>query len=409
MHILFLTQVLPYPIDAGPKMRSYYVLRYLAGRHQVTLLSFVRPTDRPEAAAHLAEFCAAVHTVPMRRRPDRELLAAARSLLTGEPFLIARDLSPEMVTSLRERLAETRFDAILADQLWMARYALIAGELQPEARLILDQHNAVFMIPERLAEGEKNPFKRLFLGRETGRLKAFETAVCRQFDHVVWVTEEDRAAVCDLLTDDDPPLAPSTIIPICLDPEDSRWVEPASPTHRVTFIGGLHWPPNAAGITWFAREVWPRIAAERPDAVLTVIGKNPPAELVRLAAGDPHIEVTGYVADPTLYLAETGVFIVPLHAGGGMRVKVIEAWAWGLPIVSTTIGAEGIHYREGVDLLIADRPEDFAVAVCRLLDCPAEAEAMAAAGRRAVERHYDWRTVYHAWDDVLAADLLEVA
>jgi glycosyltransferase involved in cell wall biosynthesis len=161
-------------------------------------------------------------------------------------------------------------------------------------------------------------------------------------------------------------------------------------------MGGLHWPPNSQGVIWFAQEVWPRVLARVPEAVFTVIGKNPPS----LAGMAQAVEVAGYVADPEPYLAETAAFVVPLHAGGGMRVKILEAWRWGLPVVSTTIGAEGIDYENGRDLLIADSPDAFAEAVVRLL-CEWElAERIGQAGRRTVETHYDWRTVYRAWDAI---------
>ena len=116
------------------------------------------------------------------------------------------------------------------------------------------------------------------------------------------------------------------------------------------------------------------------------------------------VEICGYVADPLAYLAETAVFIVPLHAGGGMRVKIIDAWSWGLPIVSTSIGAEGIHYQDGMNLIIADSAAAFAQAVTRLLREPELAEKLGAAGRQTVETEYDWRQVYGAWDQIYARD-----
>jgi glycosyltransferase involved in cell wall biosynthesis len=132
-----------------------------------------------------------------------------------------------------------------------------------------------------------------------------------------------------------------------------------------------------------------------PDAVLTVIGKNPPASL-----GGKGVEVTGYVVDLAPYLAETSAFIVPLHAGGGMRVKILDAWSWGLPVVSTTIGAEGIKVDPGEDILVADTAQSFAQAVIQVLKDPILAQHLAQNGRRTVTKEYDWRIVYPAWDKV---------
>jgi len=401
MRILFLSQVLPWPLDAGPKMRSYYVLRHLAQQHQVTLLTFVRDTDRPADIAHLAEFCEAVYTVPMTRPVWRDLAFLGRSLVTGQPFLIARDQVRQMNEIIERLLADHYFDAVHADQLWMAQYALTVAQAarQTPPRLILDQHNAVQLIPQRMAAGEPNPFKRLFLAREAKLLARYESEVCRLFDHVVWVTAEDRQAVQNGHASANG-FAPSTVIPICTDPGQVAPLPESTGPRRITFLGGLHWPPNAQGIRWFADEVFPRIRAAHPQAVLTIIGKNPPPGL-----DGSQVEVTGYVADPQPWLAETAVFIVPLHAGGGMRVKILDAWGWGLPIVSTTIGAEGIAIEPGQNILLADTAPAFAQAVSTLLSRPDTARQIAAAGRQTVLEQYNWQTVYRIWDDIYQFEL----
>jgi glycosyltransferase involved in cell wall biosynthesis len=395
MHILFLSQVLPYPLDAGPKMRSYFVLRHLVQQHQVTLLTFVRDTDRPEDVAHLAEFCHAVHTVPMDRSRLRDARALTLSLLTGQPFLILRDRVPAMIHEVQRLVFSERCDVVHADQLWMAQYALHAKATSPQARLILDQHNAVHLIPSRLAGDAANPVKKILLGHEARALANYETEVCRYFDHVVWVTAEDRQAVAALSDGAVNSQIASTVIPICADTSLVRPVVPATNRRRVTFLGGLHWPPNAEGILWFAKHVFPKVRAEVSDAILTVIGKNPPAGL-----DGSGVDVTGYVVDLIPYLAETGAFIVPLHAGGGMRVKILDAWSWGLPVVSTTIGAEGIKTHPGEDILVVDTAQAFAQAVIRVLKDPTLAQQLAQNGRQTVMKEYDWRVVYPAWDIV---------
>jgi glycosyltransferase involved in cell wall biosynthesis len=163
----------------------------------------------------------------------------------------------------------------------------------------------------------------------------------------------------------------------------------------------MHWPPNAEGIAWFAREVWPRVQAQVPDSVLTLIGKQPPALFTKdLNAPPESIDVTGYVEDLNPYLEETAVFIVPLHAGGGMRVKILDAWCWGLPVVSTAIGAEGLAACHGQNLLLADSAEEFAAAVVQLLQKPDLAKTIGYGGRQTVEAQYNWQHIYQAWDKI---------
>jgi glycosyltransferase involved in cell wall biosynthesis len=403
MRILYLSQLVPYPLDAGPKVRSYYVLRHLArAGHDVTLLAFSREGDTPESIHHLRQYCAAIHTIPMPRSRLRDAWHLGRSLLLDQPFLIARDTIAAMHRKARQLVSTERFDAIHADQLWMAQYALaaksasgrwqVAGSERHSPLMTLDQHNATYLIPQRLAESETSPLQKLLLQREAKIMRRYELDVCRQFDHVIWVTAEDRAAVIDN--------SQFPVIPICIDPKTKPPVERVPNPHRITFLGGLHWPPNAAGIRWFTREVWPSVVEQFPTAVLTIIGNNPPPEIANLKSQVSNLQITGYVDDPTPYLQETAVFIVPLHAGGGMRVKILDAWAWGVPIVSTTIGAEGIAYHNGENLLIADDIAQFAEAIIYLMRDPDRASCLSRKGRCTLENCYDWQNEYQAWEAV---------
>ena len=411
--ILFLTQVLPYPLDAGPKIRAYYTLRHLSRQHEVTLLSFVRPGDPSGAIEHLQEFCQAVHTVPLRRSRARDAYHLLRSLATNTPFLIARDWVPEMAARISDfgfRIWD--FDFVHADQLWMAPYALLARDMRyaiSDTRLVLDQHNAVYLIPKRLAEREGNPLKRALLELEWRKLARYEAQTCQRFHHVVWVTEQDQEAVSSQQSAVSNThhasrftfyVSRNTVIPICVDPAAQPVIPRCPDAHRVTFLGGMHWPPNAEGLLWFTRHVWPRVQEAVPGACLTVIGKNPPAAIRNPQSAIRNVEVTGYMDDPTPYLAETAAFIVPLHAGGGMRVKILDAWCWGLPVVTTPVGAEGIRVQDGENAFLADTPDAFAQAVVRVLREPGLAARLASGGRRTVEAHYDWRKVYRAWDEV---------
>ncbi len=404
MKILFLTQVLPYPLDAGPKVRAYYVLRHLAQKHEITLLSFVRKSDSAAALAHLRHYCSAVHTTPMPRSKVRDGYHLARSLLTDQPFLIARDWMPQMATLLKRVIAdEGPFDAVHADQLWMAPYALLARQQQlAPLQLVLDQHNAVFMIPERLAGDDANPLNRQLLALEAKKLAHYEVETCSRFDQVTWVTAEDYAAVKAQANGTGAALPNAGIIPICGDVAEQPAIVRQATARRLTFVGGLHYPPNAQGICWFAEQILPQILAAAPDVVLTVIGKEPPAKLHELGIPSANLDVIGFADKVEPYLAETAVFLVPLLAGGGMRVKIIDGWKWGMPIVSTTIGAEGIQTQSGENIIIADSPTAFATATVALLQAPACAQTLANNGRVWLEEHYDWRKVYQRWDTIYA-------
>lgn len=405
-HILFLTMVLPYPLDAGPKIRQYYMLCHLVKRHQVTLVSFTRPDDDPDAIAHLERLCHAVHPVEMRRAHWRNLRAGIKGMLTGMPMLVARNEIKEMTATLRTLISENRFDVIHADQLSMAWWGRVAARLaEPHRpRALLDEHNAIYMLYRRMADTEPNPVRRTIMAREARAYADYEAAMCREFDAVLTVTAEDRENLLALfLLDERQGLVDKfTVVPICVDPEQVSPVVPregGAPT--VLHLGTMFWPPNVNGVLWFAREVLPLIHSKVPEARFVVVGKDPPPEVVALG-DDPRVEVTGYVVDPTPYLAAANVFVVPLHAGGGMRVKIIDGWLWGLPIVSTPIGAEGISVKNGENLLLAENAWAFAQATIRLLTDAHLNERMRSNGRAWVEEHYAWQTVYQRVDPIYA-------
>jgi glycosyltransferase involved in cell wall biosynthesis len=411
--VLFLSQLVPYPPDAGPKVRSYFVLRYLAQRYAITLLAFSRPDDPPESIEHLRTYCEQVITVPIHRTKVRDVRMLAASLLAGESFIIRRDSVAKMTAQVERLLASNAYDYVHADQLWMAQYGLHARQFAKVRKpcLILDEHNACYQIYQRLAEHETHPLKRWLWKREWPALRRFEVQACARFDRVVTVTEEDREILQGLVSDvwrkgrSADIIERFNTIPICVDVSSVQPIIPNKGSLDTLHMGTMFWMPNVEGVLWFAREVWPAVRQRFPEATFTVVGKNPPASIRELVASgfQGHgngIAVTGYVSDPRPYLVNAAVFIVPLFSAGGMRVKIVDGWRWGLPIVSTTIGAEGIHYRDGENILIADSPEDFSQAVLRVLSEPELAQYLRQNGRSWVEQHYDWQKVYSAWDSI---------
>ncbi len=403
--VLFLTQVLPYPLDAGPKLRAYFVLRHLARSHQVTLASFVRDEDTPEAVAHLASICEAVHTVPMVRSLPLNLRAATKALVTGQPIIIVRDEIAAMQRLIRQLVNEAAFDIVHADQTSMAQYGLYARCVADPSRrpkAVFDVHNALHRVYAQMLVDETSPLRKLYITRERAALERYERRLWPQFDGVVFVTDQDRSALGA------PPgdcLRLATI-PICAAPEDRALVTPAPDPKLVLHLGTMFWPPNVQGMLWFAREVWPRVIERVPEARLAIIGRRPPAEVQALDA-DPTISVLGYVEDPTPYLEQTAAFIVPLHAGAGMRVKVLDGWSWGVPIVTTRLGAEGIDITNGTDALVADDPAAFADAIIRLLQDPALRQRLRQEGHHMAATAYNWQRRYAAWDRLYAEVLHE--
>jgi len=377
-----LTQVLPYPPDSGPKIKTYHVIKYLAEKHRVTLVSFARG-DKTEEVRQLERYCRDVYTVPMERGALRDGVAMIFSLLTGQPWMMVRD-DRKLMRDLVDRLsAEQSFDVVHADQLNMCQYA----ERVPGVFKILDAHNALWLLYKRLWETKSpGPWKWL-LGRDWRLFKSYEGRLVREFEAVLAVSKEDKEALEEAAGQK----VDIAVIPIAIDTDEVTVVErEAEPTH-ILHIGTMFWAPNIDAVRWFVREVYPIIHRQQPEVQFDVVGSRPPAELLALNDADLGINVTGYKRDPTPYQKQAAVMVVPLLAGGGMRVKILHAFAEGIPIVSTTLGCEGIRVTDGEDILIADEPEDFAAAVLRVLNEPDLAQRLARNGRRLAETTYDYR------------------
>ena len=401
MRILFLTQLLPYPLFGGAKIRAYYMLRYLTQHHAVTLVSFVRDDDTKESIAHLEQFCEAVHTAPIARSRWRDGTALIQSLLTGQPAVIARDNITTMSALLQELVQKSPFDAVHADQTSMAQYGLLARDAHEGKRpfTLLDQHNAMYLLVKRQAGYEKG-LQRWVWRREARLFERYEAAICHEYDHVLTVTEEDKKALLSLFPSAERPQHQEkfTAVPICGAPEEHPLIDLVDEGPHIIHLGTMFWPPNIEGVLWFAQKVFPLVLRQVPDAHFTIVGKNPPPAVTALAEpGSPvagHVTVTGFVADPTSFLARSRAFLSPVQAGGGMRVKIIDGWLWGIPIVSTTIGAEGIATQPGDNILLADKPEAYAAAVVRLLTDGALRKKLRGNGRYWAKQQYNWQTTY---------------
>jgi len=407
MNILFLTQIIPYPLDAGPKVKTWHVLRYLAEQgHRVILASFVRPEEERFVDV-LRTVCAEVHTVPIRRSRPADIGYWLRSNLTGRPFLIERDDLKEMRLLVARIRSSQPLDFIHADQLTMTQFAIPSATTTPETSQparVFDAHNAVWTIVERMRQNAAW-FLRPVAALEARRIKRYEGMIVAGFDHTLAVTEPDRQALLQAVDAYNGSFAAQqdriTVVPIAVDTRQQTPVQRRPGSRKIVTLGTLHYPPNADGIRWFLQEVFPLVRRQIPDATLTIIGKNPPADFLQAVEQQPGaLTVTGYVPDLAPYLEEAALMVVPVRAGGGMRVRILEAFAYAMPVVTTTVGLEGIAAQDEVEVLIADTPPDFARQVVRLLQNEDLQARLSAQGRALAESHYDWQVVLQKMDRV---------
>lgn len=399
MKILFLTLIVPYPPDAGPRIKTWHVLRFLSEKgYSITLLTFVRKEEE-KYLPYLHQVCERVFAIPIQRSKIRDVLALTKSLLGGLPFLIERDSRPAMTKTAKELLQQELFDVIHIDQVNMAQFILDNNGYHSSSKTIFDAHNATWLILERMRTTAPALLKPI-ITLEAKKLRNYENQLVQKVDHVLTVTENDRQLLIEN-PDDENLKSKFHVIPIAVNTHELRTMVRKEGSNQILTIGSLNYPPNADGIRWFLRDIFPEIKRQKPEAALTIIGKNPPKDFFTLASpfGDT-IQITGYVEDLTPYLENSALMVVPVLAGGGMRVRILEAFSRGIPVVTTSIGLEGIDAENGRDVIVEDDPIEFANAVVALLENPAEQRRLASNARDLVTTLYDWKAVLQELDKV---------
>jgi polysaccharide biosynthesis protein PslH len=375
--ILFLTPQYPYPADQGTKLRNSHLIRLAAEAGQeIDLLTF-RPEQQaePETA-----WCRRIVTVPAPR--ERSLGRRLGQLtLSGNPDLVMRLHTLAFRGALGTLLRKKHYDVVQVEGLELSGYL---AELRGQ-RVIFDAHNAEFLLQRRAYLADRGRVRRahraLYSFIQWGRLRAWEAQVCRGAEVVLAASEPDARAL--------ERLSGRPVVPIQNAIELNRF--PFQPRETVRpellFDGTMSFRPNHDAASWFMDEIFPTIRARCPEARFWVVGREPPSGLVAANFRDNGVAVTGEVRSTAPYWERAGVYVLPMRIGGGVRYKALEAMARGCPIVSTKLGMDGTGAVPEVDYLEAQRADDFAAAVVRLLAEPELAGRISANARQTVARH----------------------
>jgi sugar transferase (PEP-CTERM/EpsH1 system associated) len=388
MHILWIKTELLHPVDKGGRIRTYNMLRELKREHRVTYVTLDDGTAAPDAAERALEYCDELVRVPFAvapRRSPRFFAELLGNLASRLPYAIARWRSPALTRAVEALCLKGDVDVVVCD--FLAPSVNVPAGLS--APTVLFQHNVEAVIWERHAQVAGNPLARWYMREQWRRMRRFEQAECRRFDHVVAVSPQDAEAFRR-----DYGVVSVSDVPTGVDTEYFRpsGAEARAPRDLV-FTGSMDWLPNEDAILWFAEAILPLVRARVPDVTLTVVGRNAPARIRALGESDPAIRVTGSVPDVRPYIERAALFVVPIRVGGGTRLKIFEAMAMERAVVSTRVGAEGLPVRDGVDGLLRDDPAAFADAVVELLHDPARADGIGRAAAAMVRANYGWEGV----------------
>ncbi|MBK7642421.1 MAG: TIGR03087 family PEP-CTERM/XrtA system glycosyltransferase [Planctomycetes bacterium] len=386
MRILFLSQRVPFPPNRGDKITTSKLIERMRRRHSVRCVAFSHGPEDDEGARELEDMGVSIRTVPYHDLYARVL--AAPLLFTSKPLTLGAYGSSELQRIVDEEIAQADLAYAYSSSMgaFLERHAtkprvMHFGELDSDKW-------------RQYAERSALPMSWVY-AREQRTLLEFERRVARSFsENVVCTPLEQRVFQQQI------PGASSVVLRNGVDLERFHPRANEVLEGELVFTGVMNYLPNAEGCAWFAREILPRIRAQRPQVRFSIVGSSPSREVERLAEL-PGVRVTGSVPDTREYLRHAAVAVAPLRIARGIQNKVLEALAMGLPVVGTTPATQGVEGSAGRDYLVADEPEAFAAAVLQLLAEPAHARELAAAGRSFVERNYDWEKVFAPLDGLL--------
>jgi glycosyltransferase involved in cell wall biosynthesis len=362
-----LLPAVPWPADAGAKIRNAGLLQTLREQHEVDVLAFGASGEQRPGVE--------VIPFPARRSVGRRVVDLGRSHL---PDMAQRLWSPAYAEALACRLERTRYDAVQAEGIEMARYLRLVA---PERR-VYDAHNAEFLLQQRLASRTSGAGA-LYSRLQWRRLERFEGGVVRHSRLTLAVSAHDANQLLALAGG----AANVRVVPNAIDIARYPFRPPSeTTTGNLLFLGKLDFRPNAEALAWFIDEVLPQTDASR----LFAVGGAPPKWLVRSGQHDPRIAVTGYVSDERPYLARCAALVLPVSTGGGSRLKALVAMAVGLPIISTRLGMEGLEAEAGTHFLQVETASDWIEGVRRILSDTQLRRRLACEARALVEQRYDW-------------------
>ena len=370
--------------STGAQIRNFHLARQLAKTMSVTYLGF---QDRHEALAGAGP-SREVRMSLIPRERGYTIGKLARGALGSVPITVLNCMSSKMTAALEETLASAPYDIVQIEGVHLYPYlgTIRSAKYRP-TYIVCDWHNIESELMYRYSLQTMNPLRRLYARRVASQLRETEHHLLDDCDLHLVTSERERLEILNR--------RPGSRVKLVENGVDVNRFTPGALTSEsmdrrlILFVGSMDYHANIGAVRYFATEVWPALHREVPTAVFTIVGRNPPDKVLELRSR-PGVEVTGTVADVLPYYREAFAVVVPLQVAGGTRLKILEAMAAGVPVVSTTLGAEGLGIQSGVHLEIADTPGDFCTRVGELSRNHQRWRQISTAGRKLVEARYHW-------------------
>lgn len=396
LHVVIIDEELPYPLTSGKRIRSANLVTRLARRHRVTYVCHRNSSANEAAAAREYFEDRGIATIVVDRRvpPQRGLgfyWRLAANLLSPLPYSVASHTSRELNQTVADLAARERVD------LWQCEWTPYAAAMRglPGARWVVMAHNVESLIWQRYYETEQHPLRRWYIEKQWRKFAAFERAAFAAASCTIAVSDADAE-----LAERDFGAQQVAVVDNGVDTQFFTPGDGPREAERLLFLGSLDWRPNQDGVRHFLERVFPLVRQGAPRCELDIVGRNPPPWLTALVAATPGARLSANVTDVRPWLRSATLMVTPLRIGGGSRLKILESLACELPVVSTTVGCEGLELEAGRHLAVADAPEDFASCVlARIRDRSGSAQ-QARAGREVVLQRYDWDALADRLDEV---------
>ena len=393
MKILWVNPHFLHPTTKGGQIRTLEMLKHLHRWHEIHYVA-LDVGDSPEGLARSPEYCTRAYAIP-HRLPERGSFAfiaqAAANLFSELPLAVSRYQSAPMRNRIMDLVERGGFDRLVCD------FIFSAPNIPHLEHSILFQHNVESTIWQRHSQNAANRAAKTFFSMQAKRMVAYEGQVCRKSGHIIAVSTTDADRMRKMFG-----VSRVSDVPTGVDLDYFAPVETgASQISDLVFVGSMDWLPNIDAVQYFVADILPLIRKKRPHCTVAIVGRKPRGNILDLAKHDPGIIVTGTVPDVRPYFWGSSISIVPLRIGGGTRLKIYEAMAARSPVVSTTVGAEGLPVSSGETCSLADDPQDFADRCLELLEDENRRKCMAKAAWELVSSRFSWEHAARRFEQIL--------
>ena len=374
-------------MDTGGKIRTGNVLEQLSKQHEITLISNVESPKDDEGLSQISRFCSKFIPVKWKEIKKYSPLFFLRLLVqmfSIYPVSVLNDYSSKLRCAVEKELAQEEYDIAICD---FVQSALLFKNVNNIPTLLF-QHNVESVISQRHVTQNSNPISKLFWWLQWRKMFHFEKNACKHFDTILAVSENDRNIFQELYKTENIKTIPTGVDVEFYTPSESKIDK-----HSLVFCGSMDWLPNEDAILFFINEIFPEIKNRIQNINLSVVGRNPSSNLMKVVEKIPEITLTGWVDDTRPYIAKCALFIVPIRIGGGTRMKIYEAMAMGKTVISTTIGAEGLPVKNNEHLMIEDDPIEFGKTIIDLLINNTKNQKLGTNARKYVEDNFAWQSV----------------